>query len=143
MQTLILPCYVDPDGSEECPMNTPSCFVFTSFSISSCLRPRRTRNSMRITSVLGILAFFLNSFWIREMDPGLSLPALKNALYRLRTCFWRLLCLIIVSHIDRPMFYEGKTDIDSLVKTEEHCNTNLYNQECSDQSKTKTCEIVP
>lgn len=99
--------HVGSDGFDGGLMKTPSCFVFTSFSWSSCLRPRRTRYSMRIISVLGILVFFLNSCWIWGRAPGLSLPARKNCLYRLRTCFWRLLCLIMVSHIAGSAFFHS------------------------------------
>lgn len=85
----------------------PICLVLTSLSCSSCLWPRRRRYSMCITSIRGMLAFFRNSACIRGKNPGFSLPARRNCLYKLKTCFWSLLCRAMVYQED-PLRSPGR-----------------------------------
>lgn len=69
----------------------PSCFVFTSFSWSSCRWPRLKRYSMCMTSVFLRREFSRNSSRILGMNPGLSWPARRNCRYSASTCFCSLL----------------------------------------------------
>ena len=77
-------------------VNVPARSTLPVCSIWSCLSALLITYSIRIKSVRGILAPFLNSYLICGFTPGLLSATRKKALYRCRTWSWSLLCLAII-----------------------------------------------
>lgn len=107
--------------------NTPALETELVFSISSCLHPLRSKYSILITSVFWSAEFLRNSLLMYSLKLGWFFVIRKNCLYRLSTCSWILLCLVMVSS-----WWMSYCDLTTIWK----CFTILCcnKQEISDQN---------